>query len=211
MSSFIGVLFAVMSDASHSQRLLKMITCARTLWFSILYAVKLDGSVSSCLAFPPTILRWSLSVITFLARGMSSLFHHFSWMVWWALTDTWFFQFFFSKSLFALFSASSSSFINVYPIRSSTAALRQNTILTAVDGLPYYFFPSVRALATRTTNWNFREVHKSSRTLTVLSMALAFNKKWPSSLIPSAMYWCLDFTHPCYIRYTAINRTCILT
>lgn len=118
---------------------------------------------------------------------------------------------FFSKSLFALFSASSSSFINVYPIRSSTAALRQNTILTAVDGLPYYFFPSVRALATLTTNWNFQEVHKSSRTLTVLSMALAFNMKRPSSLIPSAMYRCFDFTHPCYVRHTAIYRTCILT
>lgn len=38
----------------------------------------------------------------------------------------------------------------------------------------------------------------SSRALTVLSISLATNMNRPSSRILWAMYWCLDFTRPCF-------------
>lgn len=72
----------------------------------------------------------------------SCLFHLFSCLVWWALTDTWFFHFFFSNVpvFFFCFLFSKVIIIHNHLSNQDYNRSRQNPILTAVDGFSYYYY-----------------------------------------------------------------------
>ena len=138
------------------------------------------------------LLRWSLRVLTFLVRGTSSCFFHLlSCIVWWALTEKCFFQFFFPKVPRLFFCLPLCQVIIIHECLSNQDVHCSSETESAVDGFPYSFLPglnSVIFLATLTTKWHFDGAHKSSRAFTVLSRSLAANMKSLCSVLLSSLY-----------------------